>query len=43
MITGSTIKMNMNKDVILKWTKQMCETGYKFDRDFDGWGTDPNQ
>ena len=43
VITGWTTKMRMADDVVIQWTKQMCELGYKFDCEFDGWGTDPEQ
>lgn len=43
IVTGWTTKMKMADEVVKQWTKQMCELGYKFDCEFDGWGTDPNQ
>jgi regulator of RNase E activity RraB len=43
IVTGWTIKMKMSEEVVKQWTKQMCELGYRFDCEFDGWGTDPNQ
>lgn len=43
LVTGWTTKMKMADEVVKQWTKQMCELGYKFDCEFDGWGTDPNQ
>lgn len=43
IVTGWTTKMKMADDVVKQWTKQMCELGYKFDCEFDGWGTDPSQ
>ncbi len=39
IITGWTTKMTMSEEVVLKWAEQMCELGYKYDCDFDGWGT----
>ncbi|MFC3562039.1 ribonuclease E inhibitor RraB [Pedobacter jamesrossensis] len=36
-------KMKMTDEVVKQWTKQMCELGYKFDCEFDGWGTEPDQ
>jgi len=42
-VTGWTTKMKMADEVVKQWTKQMCELGYKFDCEFDGWGTDPDQ
>lgn len=41
VITGWTTRMKMSEDVVIKWTKEMCELGYKFDCDYDGWGTQP--
>ena len=43
VITGWTTKMKMADSVVIEWTKQMCDLGYKFDCDFDGWGTSPDQ
>ena len=43
VITGWTNKMKMADEVVKQWTKQMCELGYKFDCEFDGWGTEPEQ
>lgn len=41
--TGWTAKMKMTNRTVTSWTKNMCEVGYKFDCDFDGWGTTPDQ
>lgn len=43
IITGWTTKMKMQDTIVANWTKEMCELGYKFDCDFDGWGTSPDQ
>jgi len=43
IITGRTDKMKMAEDVIANWTERMCEIGYQFDCEFDGWGTSPDQ
>jgi len=43
IVTGWTTKMKMSTEVVQNWTKQMCELGYQFDCEFDGWGTQPNQ
>jgi len=43
IVTGWTTRMKMADDVVKQWTKQMCELGYKFDCEFDGWGTEPDQ
>jgi hypothetical protein len=43
IITGWTNKMKMTDDVVANWTERMCEIGYEFDCEFDGWGTNPDQ
>jgi regulator of RNase E activity RraB len=43
IITGWTTKMKMDDHTVQSWTKEMCEMGYKFDCEFDGWGTTPDQ
>src|SRR5687767_6654263 len=43
IITGWTTKMKMDDQTVQSWTKEMCELGYKFDCEFDGWGTMPDQ
>ena len=43
VITGWTNKMAIADSVIIDWTKQMCDLGYEFDCEFDGWGTEPAQ
>jgi regulator of RNase E activity RraB len=43
VVNGWTTKKRMTNEVIENWTKQMCELGYMFDCDFDGWGTNPNE
>jgi regulator of RNase E activity RraB len=43
IVTGWTTKMKMADEIVKQWTKQMCELGYMFDCEFDGWGTDPSQ
>jgi regulator of RNase E activity RraB len=43
IVTGWTTKMKMTDEVVKQWTEQMCKLGYKFDCEFDGWGTDPCQ
>lgn len=43
IVTGWTTKMKMADGVVKQWTEQMCKLGYKFDCEFDGWGTDPCQ
>jgi hypothetical protein len=39
LITGWTNKIIMTDDQLGKWTRDMCELGYKYDCEFDGWGT----
>lgn len=36
---GLTTKMQMSDEVLIQWAKEMCEIGYTFDCEFDGWGT----
>ena len=43
LVNGWTNKIKMSDEVVKDWTKQMCEIGYKYDCEFDGWGTDPGQ
>ncbi len=43
VITGWTIKMVMVDSVVINWTRHMCDLGYNFDCEFDGWGTEPDQ
>ena len=43
IITGRTTKIRMTDEIVIEWTKQMCELGYKYDCEFDGWGTEPDQ
>ena len=43
VITGWTSPIKMDENTVLNWTKDMCEVGYKYDCDFDGWGTNPDQ
>lgn len=43
VITGLTTKMKMTNEIVVNWSKQMCELGYKFDCDFDGWGASLDQ
>lgn len=42
-VNGCTTKMKMTNQVVSNWTKKMCEIGYMFDCEFDGWGTNPDQ
>jgi len=43
IVTGWTTKMRMADEVVKLWVKQMCVLGHKFDCEFDGWGTLPDQ
>ena len=43
IVTGWTTRMKMLDETIIKWINKMCEMGYLFDCDFDGWETDPDQ
>ena len=43
VITGWTTPMKMTDENVLAWTGEMCDLGYKFDCEFDGWGTNPKQ
>lgn len=43
IITGWTNRIVMSEDSVVKWTELMCRAGYKFDCEFDGWGTNPKQ
>lgn len=39
MISGWTNEISMTDSSIAYWINHMCELGYKYDCDFDGWGT----
>jgi len=43
VVTGWTTKMKMTNQIVNNWTKEMCELGYKYDCEFDGWGTTTDQ
>jgi regulator of RNase E activity RraB len=43
LITGWTSPIQMKEPIVVAWTKEMCEMGFKHDCDFDGWGTNPEQ
>ena len=42
VITGWTTPMLMTDATVVTWSEEMCDVGYKFDCEFDGWGTHPN-
>ena len=43
VITGWTRKISIEDNTLSDWVKDMCELGYKYDCEFDGWGTDVDQ
>ena len=43
VVTGWTTQMKMEDKIVASWTKKMCDLGYDFDCEFDGWGTTPDQ
>ncbi len=43
VITGWAKPMKMTDEAVAGWTGEICDLGYKFDCEFDGWGTNPNQ
>jgi regulator of RNase E activity RraB len=43
VITGWTRKISIEDNALSAWVKEMCELGYKYDCEFDGWGTDVDQ
>jgi hypothetical protein len=43
LITGWTTKISMKEESVIAWTQEMCELGYQYDCEFDGWGTTPDQ
>ena len=43
VITGWSTRMQMSNEAVGLWTSQMCQLGYKYDCEFDGWGTSPDQ
>lgn len=36
-VVGSTDKMQNDEELLIYWSKFMCQLGYKFDCEFDGW------
>ncbi len=42
-ITGWTTKISMKEENVIAWSKEMCELGFQYDCEFDGWGTTPDQ
>ena len=43
VITGWTPPMKMEVSTVTTWTESMCDLGFEFDTEFDGWGTNPSQ
>ena len=37
-VVCSTDKLENDEELLIYWTKHMCQLGYKFDCEFDGWG-----
>jgi|GEM_PF-3971995 len=37
LITGLTMQMQMSDNLVLEWTKVMCDIGYEFDCEFKSW------
>lgn len=42
-ITGWTNPQPILTELIQEWSDKMCDIAYKFDSEFDGWGTTPEQ
>lgn len=43
VVAGSTVPIQMATENVLEWTEAMCNTGYRHDCEFDGWGMSPEQ
>jgi len=43
IVAGATAPIQMATEKVLEWTEAMCNTGYKHDCEFDGWGINPEQ
>ena len=43
VVTGWTTPMAMAEELVVAWTRRMCELGFEHDCEFDGWGTTPEQ
>ncbi len=37
VVKGFTPKLRMSSSALANWAKNMCELGYQYDCDFDGW------
>jgi hypothetical protein len=42
-INGWTTKIPMKNETVIAWSKEMCESGFQYDCEFEGWGTTPDQ
>lgn len=38
VVNGWSLPVQMSKKTVNRWTREMCEIGYKHDAGFDGWG-----
>jgi hypothetical protein len=43
IVTGWTSPILMTEKTVVEWTEKMCNVGYEYDVEFDGWGTNPEQ
>ena len=43
IVTGWSVPVRMSKESAISWTETMCRIGFKYDAEFDGWGTNPEQ
>lgn len=43
VVNGWTSKIKMETEVVENWLIKMCDLSLKYDSDFDGWGTTPEQ
>ncbi len=43
LLTGWSDKIAISEKSIVAWATEMCEFGYQYDCEFDGWGTTPDQ
>lgn len=43
LINGWTNEIPLSDEGVIKWAEMMCDTGFRFDCEFDGWGTTPQQ
>jgi hypothetical protein len=43
VITGWSVAIPMQDNLVLDWSKEMCAVGFEHDCEFDGWGTNAEQ